>query len=266
MNEARDAALAAREPANDHARDGALPANTAAELMTLVGESLLDALFGHGAPSYLASVDGELLYANAAYRKLSDEKNPRLLPSHRRAVLRVRERGEAFMLHETIGAHDNARTYTSRHSPIMAPDGSIAAVAASFNDATGETEARARARRERQRLQDVIRSTSDWVWETDETGAISFVSDRVTEALGIPPLLVKGRPLLGIGRFVPAEGDRAPAVMQGRRPFRDAPFEIEDRTGETRRFHLSGVPVYDDAGRFLGFRGTASDISERHAA
>ena len=73
--------------------------------------------------------------------------------SHRRAVQRVRERGEAFMLHETLGGGEIARTYTSRHFPIIAPDGGIAAIAATFNDATGETEARARARRERQRMQ-----------------------------------------------------------------------------------------------------------------
>jgi signal transduction histidine kinase len=29
---------------------------------------------------------------------------------------------------------------------------------------------------------------------------------------------------------------------------------------------LSGVPVFDDTGRFLGYRGTSSDVSERHAA
>jgi two-component system, cell cycle sensor histidine kinase PleC len=269
MSEAREGALAALQPANDHTKERLTPAGaatTTAELMALVGESLLDALFGHGAPSYVAGISGELLYANAAYKRLANEAATELLPSHRRAVQRVRERGEAFMLHETLGSDETARTYTSRHFPIMAPDGGVAAIAATFNDATGETEARARARRERQRLQDVIRSTSDWVWEKDETGAISFVSDRVTEALGIPPLLVKGRPLIGIGRFVAPEAESAPAVLLGRRPFRDAPFEIEDRLGQTRRFHLSGVPVFDDTGRFLGYRGTASDVSERHAA
>ncbi|HYM30228.1 MAG TPA: ATP-binding protein [Candidatus Cybelea sp.] len=271
MSEGMDTIMASLRPANDAAPSpeaGAGTPGNVAELMSLVGATLLDAMFGNLAPSYLAGISGEVLYANAAYQRLAAESGQTLLPSHRRAVQRALDRREPFMLHETLGRDDKARIYTSRHFPIFGPDGRVAAVGASFNDATGESEARASARLERQRLNDVIRSTSDWVWETDDRGRIAFVSERITEALGIPPQLLHGRFLADVGQFLPtgARPGTSANVLQLFRPFRDVPFEIEDRRGGSRRFHLSGVPVYDDAGRYFGFRGTATDVTERHAA
>jgi signal transduction histidine kinase len=46
-------------------------------------------------------------------------------------------------------------------------------------------------------------------------------------------------------------------------PFRDLEVEIADRKGEIRYFLLSGLPVYcRNTGDFLGYRGTAHDVTE----
>jgi len=47
-----------------------------------------------------------------------------------------------------------------------------------------------------------------------------------------------------------------------RRPFRNRLFLMRDETGQARRIHLSGTPFFDsDTGRFLGYRGTGTDVT-----
>src|SRR3972149_1113985 len=54
------------------------------------------------------------------------------------------------------------------------------------------------ARASQARLDDVIRSTSDWVWESDADGSLTFVSDRITEVFGRLPAPFLGPELPGL--------------------------------------------------------------------
>ncbi len=113
-----------------------------------------------------------------------------------------------------------------------------------------------------ERLDDLTRLVSDWVWETDPDLVLTFLSPRVNEVLGFHPHELAGRPL-GDLPLEPNEALDALKTREGRRPFRELEVEIADHQGETRQFLLSGLPVYSPAtGAFLGFRGTAHDMTE----
>ena len=120
----------------------------------------------------------------------------------------------------------------------------------------------------RKRFHDFISATSDWVWETDENAVIVFISDRITEILGRPAAVLRGKNLFEIG--APADNggrDSVIEAVQSRRPFRDKPFELRDDRGKIRRCHLSGMPVFDDErGRFVGYRGTGTDVTAQFEA
>ncbi|RMF09543.1 MAG: hypothetical protein D6763_07615, partial [Alphaproteobacteria bacterium] len=59
-------------------------------------------------------------------------------------------------------------------------------------------------------------------------------------------------------------GALADAAMAARRAFREQLFEMSTSSGETRLFHLSGVPVFDpDTGDFQGYRGAGMDVTDR---
>jgi signal transduction histidine kinase len=111
----------------------------------------------------------------------------------------------------------------------------------------------------------VLRSASDWVWETDAGGQITFISDRIAQVAGVPPTLLIGRPLtaLGVGHD---DARRLAHVLEARAAFRGFVLDVRDREGRPRRHQLSGVPFFEDGGRFVGFRGTGTDISAQHAA
>jgi len=117
----------------------------------------------------------------------------------------------------------------------------------------------------RQRLDDLTRLVSDWIWETDADLNVTFVSDRVLDVLGHHPSVFRGRPLTDILTLT-----KVSATVQkltARVPFRNVPCEVKAHDGAPRQFLLSGIPVFClKSGAFIGFRGTAEDVTERRAA
>ena len=106
----------------------------------------------------------------------------------------------------------------------------------------------------------MLRSTVDWLWETDAELALTYVSSPVALKLGLPAQVLLGRPLSSLGEFAPGGGaeQQADAAIRARRPFRMAPFAMTGSGDRRATYHLSGVPYFDDeTGQFAGYRGTA---------
>ena len=61
----------------------------------------------------------------------------------------------------------------------------------------------------------------------------------------------------------PAKWQEHLAVLDRHEPFRDFVYRRKIRDDPERVISVSGNPLLDDAGRFLGYRGTARDITEK---
>ena len=123
-----------------------------------------------------------------------------------------------------------------------------------------DKEARRRQAKAAARYEDFLRSSVDWLWETDPSLTLTYVSSPIALNLGIPAQVLIGRPFLGLGRFETGGGaDRqGQAAIETRRPFRNALFVMTGAEGREVSYGLSGVPYFDDAdGGFAGYRGTA---------
>ncbi len=110
------------------------------------------------------------------------------------------------------------------------------------------------------RYEDLLRSTVDWLWETDAELALTYVSSPVALKLGLPAQVLIGRPLSSLGDFAPggSREQQADAAIRARRPFRMAPFAMTGSGDRRATYHLSGVPYFnDETGQFAGYRGTA---------
>jgi signal transduction histidine kinase len=115
------------------------------------------------------------------------------------------------------------------------------------------------------RYEDFLRSTIDWLWETDAGLTLSYASSPVALKLGIPAQVLIGRALSALGRFETADGGarRVQDAIAAQRPFRDALFVMTGAEDREVAYRLSGVPYFDAAtGRFAGYRGTAVAASE----
>jgi PAS domain S-box-containing protein len=120
-----------------------------------------------------------------------------------------------------------------------------------------------RLARSEQRFRDFAEVASDWFWETDTQHRLSYVSGRVAQGEAVDVSTFIGKTLLDVAEGDPAEEvwQRHLAVLAARQPFRDLSYSIRSRDGAEQFWSVSGMPVDDDAGAFLGYRGTASDIT-----
>ncbi|PZR37373.1 putative bifunctional diguanylate cyclase/phosphodiesterase [Caulobacter segnis] len=112
-------------------------------------------------------------------------------------------------------------------------------------------------------LSDFEDGASDWLWEVDAAGRLTYVSDRMVAAAGAEKVDLLGRTMSDLCGA--AEGpDGAVAALSAlfaeQRTFRDVVVSIEAGE-ETRWWSLSAKPVHDLDGRFTGFRGFGADIT-----
>ncbi len=113
----------------------------------------------------------------------------------------------------------------------------------------------------RLRYNDMLRSSVDWLWETDGELNLIYVSPPIANALGVPAQVLIGRSLyhlLGLKEDELA-GSRIAAAIAARRPFRNEHFLLAGRGKGDPGHRITGVPFYDEnTGAFAGYRGTGT--------
>ena len=116
-------------------------------------------------------------------------------------------------------------------------------------------------------LRDFEESASDWLWETDAMLALQRVSPRLAEVAhktaaelhGLFPDVLLGeagkpgvKPAAAVAKLKRLIGQRA--------AFRDHVIPLLV-AGEERSWSLTGKPILDKSGRFIGYHGVGSDIT-----
>jgi diguanylate cyclase (GGDEF)-like protein/PAS domain S-box-containing protein len=126
----------------------------------------------------------------------------------------------------------------------------------------------ARASSNAERFQRLTELSTDWYWEQDENYRNTYMSPRYSSRTGL-----RMKPTLGQSRFEidniweSEEQKRSHREdLDARRPFRDLRLSRCDEEGELRHFSISGDPVFDSAGRFVGYRGIGRDITAEKGA
>jgi len=119
--------------------------------------------------------------------------------------------------------------------------------------------------RARDILADYEETRQGWFWESDRRGLLTYISRPVAEAVGFSPDELIGQPLLGLFDLSDAgqEGER---TLQFHFSARSAFQELAVRAaieGEVRWWSVSGRPIHDEFGNFVGFRGSGTDLTEK---
>ncbi len=131
-------------------------------------------------------------------------------------------------------------------------------------EANGAKQASREAFANEERFKDIAEIASDWVWETDQSLRLIYISERIQRAIGIVIDDHLDQPLFDL--FVEQADDqgrlRLTNATRNRQPFRDVISHIVgDGDADKSVLRLSGKPVFDNKGQFLGYRGVGSDIS-----
>ena len=113
-----------------------------------------------------------------------------------------------------------------------------------------------------ERFRDLSQMASDWFWEQDENCRFTSFSDSMGRHAGMEMAMLLGKARWELPTDVDAEVMAAHrAQAESHQPFRDFEYRIDAGAGGWRWFRVSGKPRYDDDGRFIGYRGTGTDIS-----
>ncbi|RNJ62626.1 MAG: GGDEF and EAL domain-containing protein [Porphyrobacter sp. IPPAS B-1204] len=118
-------------------------------------------------------------------------------------------------------------------------------------------------------LREFEENEADWLWEIDPARRLRSVSPRFAFALGRSQGDVEGKPLLEMvsgrnwesGQFPASLHDLAER-LKNRENFSNMLVQVSI-LGEERWWELSGTPMRDELGRFTGFRGVGSDVTEQ---
>ncbi len=114
-------------------------------------------------------------------------------------------------------------------------------------------------------LNDFEQTGQGWFWETDRRGSIVYVSATVAEVLGRKVEDLTGRSFTDLFVTDP-DGQDSERTLAFHLSARSAFSELGIRAAvrsEERWWSISGRPIYDAFGNFLGFRGSGHDLTEK---
>jgi diguanylate cyclase (GGDEF)-like protein len=118
-------------------------------------------------------------------------------------------------------------------------------------------------------LREFQENEADWLWQIDTNRRVRSASPRFAYALGRDPGSIEGGSFVQLiagsawesGQFPPSLHDLAERLKR-RESFSNLLVQVEVEAGR-RWWELSGTPMLDDKGSFVGFRGVGSDVTEQ---
>jgi PAS domain S-box-containing protein len=118
-------------------------------------------------------------------------------------------------------------------------------------------------RKAKRRFRRMVEMSSDWYWVQDD-------QFRFVEISGLDPELdtdvVIGKTrweVPGLGALPEKAWEQHRARLERHESFSDFVFLRHNRAGELRYLSVSGEPLFDEKGKFIGYHGVGKDITER---
>jgi PAS domain S-box-containing protein len=149
--------------------------------------------------------------------------------------------------------------------PLRDQSGNIVKWYGSATDIEDRKRAEEALRESEQHFRDYVEtaSASDWLWETGPDHRVNRLSDLYD--VGILPSRVIGVARWEIATDVEPEPEKwrlHRAMLDAHRPFRNFVYTVNG-TRSPVYVQTSGKPFYDASGKFLGYRGTGTNITAK---
>ncbi|HEY0629895.1 MAG TPA: EAL domain-containing protein [Sphingomicrobium sp.] len=144
---------------------------------------------------------------------------------------------------------------------------SIAGARTVLTNARARLGLEAQARKALQFVDEFENSGRGWFWETNNLGTLSYVSQQLADDFKCDPDDLLGRQFTDLLSVDAGSSDSLREErtlgfhLSARFPFSDV--IVRAASDEDIHWSLSGNPVFDERGRFLGFRGIGTDLTEQ---
>lgn len=119
-----------------------------------------------------------------------------------------------------------------------------------------------------ERFRGIVDSMADWIWEVDAGGRYTYCSEKVENLLGYPPDEMLGKRPFDF--MPPDEAEEIGRVFSNIVAQKTTIKDLENwkicRDGRSVCMLINGVPILNENGDLLGFRGVDKDITEHKQA
>jgi diguanylate cyclase (GGDEF)-like protein/PAS domain S-box-containing protein len=118
------------------------------------------------------------------------------------------------------------------------------------------------------RFRSLCELSSDWYWEQDHNFRFTSRSGGQPHHAALRPDADHGKtrwelPVFGVSE---AQWQAHRETLEAHRPFRDFVYQRHYTNGQVRYVSVSGHPVFDEEGRFRGYRGIGKDVTQSKRA
>lgn len=116
-------------------------------------------------------------------------------------------------------------------------------------------------------LNDFELGASDWLWETDRDGRLTYFSQRLCDVLRRPAAAIERQSLADAAGVAPGWTGWPEFVeaMTKRQTISDCLLEVV-QGGEPIWWHIDARPLFGSDGEFTGYRGVGRDVTEDRRA
>ena len=183
-----------------------------------------------------------------------------------RENVRRREQGIAEQHDFRLTRKDGSQVWTAMStSAAFDADGRYEGALAMVTDITERRRAEEALRASEERFRSLTALSSDWYWEHDEEFRLTkVVGGRAYDNNVGLRRVIGQRPweAASVG-MDPADWESHRQLLEAHEPFRDFEITHEGTDGRLYTVSVSGEPVFDEHGRFTGYRGVGRDITEQ---
>lgn len=119
-------------------------------------------------------------------------------------------------------------------------------------------------RKNKRRFRRMVEMSSDWYWVQDEQFRFVEVGGLDMEALDTDIVVgAKRWEIPGLAPLPETAWEQHRARLERHESFSDFVFLRYNKAGELRYLSVSGEPLFDQKGKFIGYHGVGKDITER---
>ena len=136
---------------------------------------------------------------------------------------------------------------------------------AAIRDISERVEAEEALIKSEEKFRNIVENTSEWIWEMDETGVITYSNSVVEQILGHKSVDLIGKN--NIGLIYKLDRVRVAKIFleksKEKKGWKNLELRWTHKDGSYRYFESSSVPILNKKGILIGFRGVNRDVTER---